>query len=60
MGYIRKLDWPPTEFDCKQCGKRVTTRGGLDEKLDKRTVFCSRECEVKYWKHAYRRKGGLE
>lgn len=37
------------EFSCKQCGKTVL----VWESSDKRTVFCSKACEVNYWKHGY-------
>lgn len=46
---------PPTgatiirEFQCKQCGRTVF----IWEEKDKRTVFCSRACEINYWKHGY-------
>lgn len=37
------------EFRCKECG-RVVLVWQLE---DNRTVFCSYECQVKYWKHHY-------
>ena len=40
--------FPPVEFTCAQCGRTVVTEGGCG---DKRTRFCCRECEKKYWRH---------
>jgi len=34
-------------FDCAMCGRPVVT----SDKHDKRTRFCSHECEKKYWRH---------
>lgn len=34
-------------FKCKRCGRLVITKGGKD----KRTCFCSKECEKGFWKH---------
>ena len=39
--------YPSITFVCAKCGKTVVTEGGRD----KRTRFCSRECEKKYWRH---------
>ena len=36
-------------FVCRYCGKVVVT-GNDSEKPDKRTAFCSAECERKFWK----------
>lgn len=42
-----KAPEPPTIiFECAQCGRKVQAGG-----KDRRTRFCSRECEHKYWKH---------
>ena len=35
---------------CSQCGRLVQTEGGVK---DKRTRFCSRECEKKFWKRPH-------
>lgn len=52
--YKRKHDmdifYPSVTFTCSQCGRTVVTAGGTK---DKRTRFCSRECEKKYWKHPH-------
>lgn len=54
---MEKFQYPPIEFDCRHCGKHVITEGRHENgKPDKRTVFCCRACEIKYWKHAYRLK----
>lgn len=37
----------PFYFECSECGQLVEV---LNDK-DKRTRFCCRECEKKYWKH---------
>lgn len=42
--------YPSIEFNCTMCGKKVVTEEGLK---DKRTRFCSNECEKKYWKHPF-------
>lgn len=42
-----KIVYPVITFDCANCGKKVVTDGVMD----KRTRFCSQECEKKYWKH---------
>ena len=35
-------------FKCKKCGNTVVTD---TDRLDKRTVFCSRICERRYFRH---------
>lgn len=40
--------WPSITFNCAKCGRTVTTEPGSD---DRRTKFCSPECEKKYWRH---------
>lgn len=40
----------PFEFFCKHCGKYIVTA----THGDRRSVFCSRKCEKKYWKHSLR------
>lgn len=48
--YRRKghhANYPPTVFVCRNCGSTVRTEGGTD----KRTVFCSHDCEKQYWRH---------
>lgn len=39
--------YPSITFVCAKCGKTVTTEGGKD----RRSRFCCRECEKKFWKH---------
>lgn len=39
--------YPTIEFSCAKCGRLVVTDG----KGDKRSRFCSPECEKKYWRH---------
>ena len=39
--------YPSITFNCSKCGRVVVTEG----KGDKRTRFCSRQCEKKYWRH---------
>lgn len=39
--------YPSITFTCAQCGRTVVTGGWLD----KRSRFCSRECEKRYWRH---------
>lgn len=39
--------YPSIRFSCAKCGRIVITDG----KKDKRSRFCSRECERKYWRH---------
>ena len=41
-------EYPSIEFECSQCGRKVVTVGGT---RDKRTRFCSSQCEKKYWRH---------
>ena len=38
--------WPELTFNCAWCGKVVVTGG-----TDRRSRFCSYECERKYWRH---------
>lgn len=38
------------EFNCRECGRRVR----IVEKRDQRTVFCSQQCEKKYWREKMR------
>lgn len=40
------------EFYCRNCGRTVDV---VDER-DKRTVFCQRACEKKWWRDATRHK----
>lgn len=40
--------YPSITFPCAKCGKIVVTEGGT---RDKRTRFCSKVCEKKYWRH---------
>ena len=37
----------PFSFYCSQCGHQVI----VEDPNDKRTRFCCKECEKKYWKH---------
>lgn len=37
----------PFSFTCAQCGREIY----IDTPDDKRTRFCCKECEKKYWKH---------
>lgn len=50
--YRKKHDmnklYPSITFTCSQCGRTVTTEGGTK---DKRTRFCSVQCEKKFWRH---------
>lgn len=39
---------PSVRFECAHCGKTVITD---PESGDKRSRFCSKECERKYWRH---------
>lgn len=41
-------EYPSITFACSKCGKIVVTDGTPH---DKRTRFCSPECEKKYWRH---------
>ena len=34
------------KFDCRTCGKHI----GIIDQKDKRTVFCSQQCEKKWWR----------
>lgn len=49
--YIRTHDmdkeYPSITFTCARCGKTVVTEGGTK---DKRTRFCSKSCEKKFWR----------
>lgn len=49
---IVKLDKPIHSFPCRCCGKTVE----IFDTFDKRTVFCSVQCEKKYWRDATRHK----
>ena len=40
----------PREFDCKRCGKHVH----IERRSDRRTAFCSKLCEKRYWRHSGR------
>lgn len=42
--------YPSLSFNCSECGHMVVTEYGYK---DKRTRFCSRECERKFWKHPH-------
>lgn len=44
--------YPSIRFVCAQCGEVVVTD---PERKDKRTKFCSPECEKKFWKHTYKK-----
>lgn len=39
--------WPSITFQCAKCGRLVRTEAGMD----RRTRFCSPECERRYWRH---------
>lgn len=39
--------WPSIEFSCAKCGRAVKTEAGKD----RRTRFCSQECERRFWRH---------
>ena len=43
---------PLDSFECRQCGKTVE----IFDRTDKRTVYCSRACEKKYWRDATKRR----
>lgn len=43
-----KFHRPLPDFDCRYCGKHVYVDA---QNGDKRTVFCSHECEKKWWRH---------
>lgn len=40
-------DIEPFDFTCAKCGRVVHVEGNKD----KRSRFCSKECEKKYWRH---------
>lgn len=42
--------YPSITFARAQCGKTVVTEGGVK---DKRSRFCSRSCEKKFWRHPH-------
>ncbi len=44
------------KFDCRTCGKTVVT----ENKLDKRTVYCSQVCEKKYWRDKTRKNDAMK
>ena len=51
-----KFDYPPREpfeFDCGHCGKHVVTAPFND----KRSRFCSKKCEKRYWRHPPKNHG---
>lgn len=56
---VRRIPFPweqPIDsFECRTCGKTVE----IYDRFDKRTVYCSRACEKKFWrdvtKHMKRR-----
>lgn len=39
-------EMPIDSFHCRQCGKLVE----IFDRIDRRTVYCSRACEKKYWR----------
>ena len=41
--------FPIVTFNCSQCGHTVVTDG----LRDRRTRFCSHECEKKFWRHPH-------
>lgn len=43
---------PIDSFTCRQCGRTVE----IFDRFDKRTVYCSRACEKKYWREQSKRK----
>ncbi|MBR0290104.1 MAG: hypothetical protein IJQ82_14100 [Selenomonadaceae bacterium] len=43
---------PDYVFHCRQCGRLVEVYGIND----RRTVFCTRACERKYWRHPERHR----
>ena len=55
--YSNKLIPPrePYEFDCAHCGKHIVTA----PYHDRRSRFCSRACEKKYWRHKKKHDGNL-
>lgn len=53
MGCTFSRDTPcPRVFHCRLCDVRVY----VDDPLDRRTVFCCEDHEVKWWKHSARYK----
>lgn len=40
----------PREFACRMCGAYVV----VEDRCDRRTVFCCERCEKRYWRHASR------
>ncbi len=46
-----KEEWPARIFDCAQCGQRVVTEPGTG---DRRTRFCSEECQRKFYRQKAR------
>lgn len=51
-GSNHRLARPPYEFYCAHCGKHVVTA----PYNDRRSRFCSRNCEKKYWRHPERHR----
>lgn len=43
---------PIDSFTCRHCGKTVD----IYDRFDKRTVYCSRACERKFWREQSKRK----
>ena len=43
-----KAEYPSISFRCAKCGRMVVTDGTSQ---DKRTRFCSAECEKNWWRH---------
>ena len=41
------VGYPSVTFNCAKCGRVVATDG----KKDRRSRFCSPECEKRYWRH---------
>lgn len=50
LSFRRKLP----KFNCRFCGKSV-----VPGENDRRFVFCSRECEKKWWRHPHDYKSGM-
>lgn len=46
---------PIDSFECRTCGRLVE----IFDRFDKRTVYCSRACEKKYWRDATRHKNRI-
>ena len=46
--YHKRVRFESVTFECSMCGRTVVTD---PERKDKRTRFCSHECEKKYWRH---------